>query len=96
MTMVGWLHFLTLEKWPSVEGTLCFLSVHTTPATQGVICPSLGSVCKLQDCNLLASARKLFFCLVGEAVWRFMQASWREEPVTAHWQVELSPGALVV
>ena len=90
--MVGWLHFLTLEKWPSVEGTLCFHTCHP----RGDLPASLGSVCKLQDGNLLASARKLFFCLVSEAVWRFMQASWWEEPVTAHWRVELSPGALVV
>ena len=72
------------------------ISAHHTCHARGDLPASLGSVCKLQDCNLLASARKLFFCLVGEAVWRFMQASWREEPVTAHWQVELSPGALVV
>ena len=63
---------------------------------RGDLPASLRSVYKMQDCSLLASARKLFFSLVGEAVWRFMQASWWEEPVTAPWRVELSLGALVV
>ena len=47
MYLVGWLHFLTLGKWPSVGGVLYIPAVHSSLVTRAVCsrgAPSVGCV----------------------------------------------------
>ena len=66
MCLVGWLHFLTLEKWPFVEDILCIPEVYS-PLVTSTIC----SRCAPNLCGLCGSFyyRELVIvgCLVGLA-----------------------------
>ena len=36
MYLVGWLHFLTLEKWPFVRDVLCTPAAHSPLVTRAI------------------------------------------------------------